>query len=421
MSCKLNIRNLKDEHREIIDTELNIRIEPGKYGGGMVKYLTPYQVISNDIYLPFSFAYKILQISRPKRSNFSKMEIKFEAELRDYQKEVKKEAIELLNKNGSALISMGCGMGKTITSINIACTIKLKTLIVVNKLVLVKQWKDSITQFCPSAKTQSLTPKSELDDDCDFYIMNAINISKMGKNFFKNIGFLCIDEVHLIMADKLSNLMNFIFPRYLIGLSATPYRIDGLNILLDLYFGEDKIIREMNHKHIVYKVDTNIKIKGELTEMGKVNWNSVLEAQSNNEERNDLIINIIKKFSDRNFLVLVKRVEHGNTLVNKLQEEGEYVTSLLGTNQEFDKEARILVATSQKAGCGFDHPKLDALMLAVDFKDYFSQIIARVFRRRDVEPIVFDILDDNPILINHYKKRKEVYSKIGGKIQSYKF
>lgn len=82
MSCKLNIRNLKDEHREKIDNELNIRIEPGKYGGGMVKYLTPYQVISNDIYLPFSFAYKTLQISRPKRSNFTKMEVKFEAELR---------------------------------------------------------------------------------------------------------------------------------------------------------------------------------------------------------------------------------------------------------------------------------------------------------------------------------------------------
>jgi superfamily II DNA or RNA helicase len=184
--------------------------------------------------------------------------------------------------------------------------------------------------------------------------------------------------------------------------------------------GKDKIIREMNHKHLVYKVETGIKIKGELTESGKVNWNSILDAQANNKDRNELIISIIKKFKDRNFLVLVKRVEHGNIIVSRLEEEKEYVTSLLGANQEFDREARILVATSQKAGCGFDHAKLDALLLGTDFENFYIQILARVFRRKDIEPIVFDILDDNPILFKHFKSRKEICLKIGGKVKNYK-
>jgi superfamily II DNA or RNA helicase len=359
-----------------------------------------------------------LALKRPERTEESKMNLKFEGELRDYQKDVKKEAIEMLNKTGSVLISMAAGSGKSITSMSICSTIKLKTLVIVNKLVLIKQWKEAILQFCPTARIQCLTTKSEMED-CDFYIMNAINVPKMGKDFFQNIKTMIVDEVHLIMADKLSNLMNFVHPRYLIGLSATPYRIDGLNILIDLYFGKDKIVKEMKNKHLVYKVQTGFKPEVKVSDAGKVIWSSILDSQAKNKERNELIVNIIKLFKDRNFLVLVKRVEHGEYLVERLNEEGEYTTSLLGSNQIFDKEARILVATSQKAGCGFDHPKLDALLLATDFKEYILQIIARVMRRRDVEPIIFDIVDDNPILFNHYKTRKETYLEIGGKVKMF--
>ena len=75
----------------------------------------------------------------------------------------------------------------------------------------------------------------------------------------------------------------------------------------------------MSREHIIYKVNTGIEIEMELVEStGKVNWGAVLKAQSDNEERNDLIIKIIQKFNDRNFLVLCKRVEQAQYLFNKL-------------------------------------------------------------------------------------------------------
>ena len=37
----------------------------------------------------------------------------------------------------------------------------------------------------------------------------------------------------------------------------------------------------------------------------------------------------------------------------------------------FNYSSRILVATVQKAGVGFDHPKLDTLIVASDLKEYF--------------------------------------------------
>jgi superfamily II DNA or RNA helicase len=418
MSIKIIIDHLTEEQRIKIDKELSIRLEPTKYINS-VRYMYPHKVTDTEAIIPFAFAVKELGIKRPVRKETSKIIVKFEGELRDEQKVLKAEAIEILNKTGSVIISAYASFGKTICSISIATSIKLKTLIVVNKIILMEQWKLSILKFCPDAKVQLLTTKSDFDDECDFYIINGMNIVKKPKSFFENIGLVIVDELHQLISEKLSAFMNHLHPRYIIGLSATAYRNDQMNMLIPLYYGNNKIVREIWHKHIVYKVNTEIPIKGELGENGKVNWGSVLDGQAENEERNDLIVNIVKHFKDRNFLILVKRVKQGKILVKKLTEIGEYVTSLLGNSQVFDKEARILVATSQKCSTGFDHPKLDSLLLAVDCRDYFTQALFRVFRRRDIEPIIFDILDSNPILFRHYLDRREIYLKHGGIIQDF--
>ena len=307
----------------------------------------------------------------------------------------------------------------TILSINLACSIKLKSLIIVNKIVLIKQWEESILKFCPTSSVQKLTSKSVMKD-CDFYIMNAMNIQKMGRKFYQNIGLCIVDEVHLIMANTLAKSLQYICPRYLIGLSATPYRYDGLDKLLDIYFGEEKITREMSREHIVYKINTGIEIEMELCEnTGKVNWGAVLNSQSENKERNNIIIKIVKEFDDRNFIILCKRVEQANYLFKNLKDSGEYVDNLIGSKQDFDRNCRILVGIHQKVGTGFDWAKADALMLATDLDSYFIQALGRIFRKKDITPIVFDLVDKNFILSKHFKNRVEVYEKIGGKIVSF--
>jgi superfamily II DNA or RNA helicase len=347
------------------------------------------------------------------------MNVLFEGTLRLEQEEVKKEAIDYLSKNGSIMISIPTGSGKTITSINLACEIKLKTLVIVNKIVLIKQWVESILKVCPTAKIQQLTAKTEMKNENDFFIINAVNIDKKSKTFFRDIGLVIVDEAHLIIAETLSKSLQFLYPRYLIGLSATPYRTDGLDILLSHYFGEDKIVRLLKRNHIVYKVKTGFTPKTEMAVNGKINWGVLLDSQAMDEKRNELIISIVKKYKTRNILVLTKRIEQGEYLYNRLIEEKEYVTSLLGKQQDFDRDARVLVATTQKAGTGFDHAKLDCLILASDLQNYFIQALGRVLRRPDIEPIIFDLIDENRILDSHFKSRKKVYLEIGGKISNY--
>jgi superfamily II DNA or RNA helicase len=370
----------------------------------------------DEIYLPYAYSRK-MGFKQKTRENYPQVTYEFTGVLRDYQEEVRKTIFRNLEKTGSIVCSLHVGWGKSLMSIYTATKIKLKTLIILNKLILVDQWKDTIKNVCPNSKYQFVKVNSVLDSECDFYIINAQNVPKMGMDYFKAVGTCIVDELHLICASTLYKALFYITPKYLLGLSATPYRPDGLDRLIDLYFGEFKIDKPLFKHHTVITMHTGFKIHYEFTWDGKMDWNSVLNYQAELTERNQFIIDIITKYSERYFLVLCKRISQGKILLNMLQDIDESVTDLLGSKKDFNKDARIVVATTQKCGVGFSHDKLDALLLASDMEEYFIQYLGRVFRTPDVEPIIFDLVDNLSVLMRHYQTRKKVYIKSGGNIQ----
>lgn len=413
MSRKIQLCTLSLQEREQIGRELTLTIEPGKYSR-QVTYIHPFDVGDDgNLYVPFGWDMKI---PRPLRVDFSRRTYSFNGTLRPTQIPIFKESISFLNKTGSCLIAAFTGVGKTFLSIYIAHRIKLKVLIIVNRVILADQWKNSIINLCPDAKVQIVKPKSKMDDHCDFIIMNAQNIFKRDRSDFKDIGFMCVDECHLIMAEKMSRCMGYVCPRYLLGLSATPWRNDGMNRLFELYFGNTKIVRELYRPHTVKMVKTGFKPVMEQTESGKVNWGRLLESISLDEKRNRLIVKLTKTIPKKVILIITKRVSHTKLLFDMLKAEGEKVDYLTGNKQEFDRTCRILIGTVQKCGVGFDFPAVDSIILAIDVESYFEQILGRSMRREDSSPIIFDLLDDNPILFKHFQTRKKVYKKAGGKI-----
>jgi superfamily II DNA or RNA helicase len=421
MSRKIYIDSIKYEDREQIMKDLQIKLEGSTFAyNSKPTYIYPIDVQDDFAYIPFAYGRSCPggPFLCPERETYKKIDIKFGGKLRPNQQEVKKEAISHLNKYGSTIIAAYPGFGKTASAIYISTKIKLKIMIVTHRIVLIKQWKASIAKFCPGSTVQVLSAKSEMKD-CDFYIMNASNVSKHDVEYYKDIGFLIVDEVHLIMAEGLSKCMQRIVPRYVMGLSATPYREDGLNILLDLYFGKRKIYRKLFRKHTVYKINTNFVPTVEFANNGRVNWGVLLDSQSNDRKRNEMIVKLVKYFPKRVFLILCKRVNQGKYLVQRLNEEGESVTSLIGKQQEYEQKSRILVGTSSKAGTGFDHPRLDAMILASDIQAYFIQYLGRCMRTEEVVPIVFDIVDKNPILDKHFRVRRSTYIEHGGSITDF--
>ena len=63
---------------------------------------------------------------------------------------------------------------------------------------------------------------------------------------------------------------------------------------------------------------------------GKIDWNSLIESQTSELNRNELIVRIVRFFRDRNFLILSKRVNQVVWIVKRLETLGESVTSLVG-------------------------------------------------------------------------------------------
>jgi hypothetical protein len=304
----------------------------------------------------------------------------------------------------------------TMTALKLSSKIPLRRLIIVNRIPIINQWIKAIGKWLPEATVQFIKPGNDLQD-CDFYIMNAINVCKNPREFYASIGFVIIDECHRIVSAKLSQLFKILSPRYLLGLSATPYRPDDLHPMLERYFGNWHIFRPLYHVHTVYEIRTKFVPVDVPSATGKTDFTKMLASQCECEARNDMIVRIVCAFPERNFLITSKRVEQAEYIRDKLVEEKENVTTLIGSNQEFDETARILVATIQKVGEGFDHNKLDALICASDQEEYFIQCLGRVFRTRDVVPIVFDIVDKHRIFTRHYATRRAVYLEAGGKIK----
>lgn len=428
MSITIHLDNLSTEERNRIAKELKFApVDKQQFfkgakkfgGGGIKKYVEPYDVTEEDIvYLPYNWALSNFKVTRPLDNTFRQISGEFVGTLRNIQKEIKKECLPYLNETGSIVIAAYPGAGKTGFGVYMTVKCGLRCAVIAHRIPLLNQWKESFERFAPSLKVQILDSMSELNDECDVVIINAQNVPKFGR-IFSDFGLVLVDEIHLIATESLIKSMLYFKPKYLIGLSATPYRSDGMDVLIDVYFGKNKIVKKLSRPHIYYKINTGLIPEYDVDDKGDKIWGSVLNWQADSEERNDMILRVIKHFSDRYFLILCKRKTQAKYLERELKKRGERVDMIIESKNEFDKGARVLIATLQKCGVGFSHDILDALIVAGDMEEYFEQYLGRVMRREDVKPLIFDFVDELPALKRHFTTRKKVSEESGGIIKNY--
>jgi superfamily II DNA or RNA helicase len=378
-----------------------------------------YTVTDNSkiLRLPFGFAHDLFE-DLPHDEVPQQDHMNFTGKLRPEQEYIAKKTLSRLQSpNPSMVIACPPGFGKTITSLSIACQLKVKTVIVINKIILVEQWISSINTFIPDVTVQFLKPKMKIDPDAQFIVINAINISKFPSGTFDDTGLLIVDELHQIVTRILSmNLLN-IAPRYVIGLSATPYRFDEYNKAIPWFFDKCMLEKTLLKKHRIEYLITDFIPEVKYTFNGKLDWNAVLNSQSENEPRNKLIVDTVAKYPERTWLILVKRVNHAIILQRLFKDKGIASDTLMRSKLTFDKSIKILIGTTSKLGVGFDHADIDSLFIAADVKNYFVQFLGRCMRRPDCEPIVIDVLDNFSVLKKHFDERVKVYTQHGGSVK----
>lgn len=416
--------------------EDNIRMD--RYNRETPKFLKLYTVDKDNkkLILPIGFLPDLEKLLKKKsikkydsRTKF-KCDYVFTGTLKDYQSTA---CTALLKYNTGTLVAP-TGAGKTVMALYLIYKRKQKTIIIVHTKALADQWEDRIRSFIK-------VNDNEIGriGDGKFRIGRRITIALV-QSMYKRIdelnrvfGYALVDECHRVSSRTFSEAINGLNAKYKNGLSATPYRRDGLTKLIFLYCGpiRYKVPKKLliENGSIVQPVYTMIPTEYDTKLNPLYEYSTMLSELTNNVKRNkqiidDIVFRII--FGRACILVLTDRKEHCYTLQGMLKEEGLSSTCLTGdikSTWEREKITRninydnpVVIATGQLIGEGFDCAVLNTLFIAspIAFKGRVLQYIGRIMRPDTTgnKPQVYDYVDINvKTLLRQAHKRISVYGK----------
>lgn len=324
---------------------------------------------------------------------------------------------KILHQDYSVLIAPP-GFGKTAVAAAVIQMRKVNTLILVNKSNLLDQWVERLCEyFGIEAKTIGKlgNGKKKLTSNLDIATLQSL---KNRAEIIEEYSQIIIDEVHHIPAVSFEIPLKKFKGRYVLGLSATPLRQDGMHPIMFMQCGDIAYESKKEIKKI-HTLKTVISSFEALSYDFALILNEIVE----DFDRNNLIIDAIEKLKDRNILLLSERIEHLNILYHLLDAKGIKSTLIYGglktkMKKEFLKEANtssIILSTSSFIGEGIDFSHLDAIVLTMPVS-YWGRIVQYLGRigRDGQECIAVDFFDENiPMLRSSFHKRQRGYKKMG--------
>lgn len=333
------------------------------------------------------------------------------------------------------VLSLPCGYGKTFCAIKTACSLKLKTLIVVPTECLMDQWAEAIGTFAPGAKVGSIQRDKIIIEDCDFVIcmLHSICLKDYSYKIFDQFGLSIYDECHHIASETFSKSVMKIRTLYILGLSATPNRKDGLSHVFYKFMGPlfHKERRAGSNQIIVKKL--NCYSQGENYKVlyqpsGVKNTQGMTTELAKMHERNLLIIEVLKELTrqGRKILLLSARKQHLHDIKDLLDlkalinhKTGEKITYGLyygkqGMNRATHKallresaKSDIVLGIEIIAKEGLDIPDRNTLVWATPPGTDIEQPVGRILRKyhKDINPMVIDIVDNTGNFKKHSSER----------------
>ena len=367
---------------------------------------------------------KIGDVKKDKRPEPFKINshVVFSGKLRDetHQNEAFRKGVE----QGHGILSLPCGYGKTTVSLAIAHKLGYRTMIIVHKEFLANQWRERIKQFCPGA-TIGIVQQNLFKVDTDFVIAMLQSLSQKEYTFdqFEQIGTVIVDEAHHVCARVFSQSLFKLCPKHIFGLTATPQRKDGLTKVLHWFMGPTFFAVERENQTNVDVFTVNFKIDlynnpPPCNKRGKVSLVEMITILTENEERNNMLLEVIKKASKgtRQLLVLTDRRFHCEYLQSNFPGiSGLYMGGMKESDLQESSTKKLIFATFSQAHEGLDIPTLDSLILATPKSD-IKQSIGRIMREtvgKQNNPQIWDIRDRWSLLESMYYKRKRVYKQGG--------
>lgn len=325
------------------------------------------------------------------------------SELREHQKTAIQHIEKGCNGQGGGMLCLGCGLGKTVVAIEMIARRRVRTLVIVHKEFLMNQWKERIEMFLPEARIGYLYQnKMEIEDkDIVLAMLQSLSMKDYESNAFDSIGQLIVDECHHIAAQVFSKAMYKINAPYVLGLTATPERKDGLIYVLKWFMGDIVFSMESTKENAVHVIKMNTPHSIDITynKMDKISMPTMITDLSKHERRNADIVECILKLLEnvnRHILVLSDRrdqLKHLGTLLGS-ELSGLYIGAMKQSNLDETTTKRVMLSTYSMTAEAFDQPKLNTLIFATPKTD-IEQSVGRILRKKHTEviPLVVDFVD----------------------------
>ncbi|WP_461205124.1 DEAD/DEAH box helicase family protein [Clostridium sp. DL1XJH146] len=351
-----------------------------------------------------------------------------------------------LDGEDKGLVAAATGLGKTYLAAFDSVKFE-RILFVAHREEILKQAKRSFENVRPDAKTGFFYGDKK-DKDCDILFATVQTLGKKGylneENFKRDyFDYIVVDEFHHAVAKNYRNIIDYFKPKFLLGLTATPYRMDNKDVFAVCDYN---IIYEVGLKGAINKgwlvpfryygiYDDSIDYNTIEYKYGKYNDKQLEEALMI-KNRANLVLNNYKKFKSARAMGFCSSRKHAEYMAKFFVENGvpacavysgELGECALNREEalgEFTKGIKKVLFSVDMFNEGLDIPSVDLIMLLrpTESPTIFFQQLGRGLRKykdkkylnvidfignyKKVEMIPFLLTGDKKIINNQGKTKK---------------
>lgn len=378
------------------------------------------------------------------RPQFPKLSVDFNGELSAQQK----KAVTALTKSDIGVLVAPPGAGKTVMGCAMIAERKAPALILVHRMPLLEQWRAQIAKFLgiDSKKIGAFGgTRKKQTYEVDVGMLPTFAKIKNPEEVLSQYGHIIIDECHHIPAVSFEAVLKKIPARYVLGLTATPYRKDGHQAIIHMQCGPIRHeLKEVDGPKLTKRVivrETSFKMPEDVGPQPAIHlvWEKLIA----DPDRLEIVADDLRSSLEagRFPLVISERKEHLALLsrvfdekMASLKVKGFVLTGGMGKKARATTLAEIqaapdsgikpyVLATGSFIGEGFDLPALDTLIIAmpVSFKGKLIQYAGRLHRASPgkSDAIIYDYLDASSALtVSMFRKRIAAYRKMDYQIET---